>query len=137
MAPYFGENWWNIEYLFDSIATSLKSEGLFCLDLFNFNSFEIGKTIQKYKLSDDSAQLSTVKREIDRMTGSRVILKKDWSQKNIDLLWRVFTKEEISKLVLESGLKLVEEYSDFNFGKDVKWEPNLAEKRILLVFKKI
>ena len=137
MAPYFGENWWNIQFLFDSISSSLKSEGLFCLDLFNFNSFEVGKTIQKYKISDNDVQLSTVKREIDKMTGSRVILKKDWTKKQIDLLWRVFTREEISKLAFESGMKLIEEYTDFNFNKDVSWEPNLAEKRILLIFKKI
>ncbi|MBC7471912.1 MAG: hypothetical protein H7196_01430 [candidate division SR1 bacterium] len=67
MAPYFAENWWNLDYLFGNISDSLKTDGLFCFDLFNFNSFPVGKTIQKYKINKENIQLSSVKRETDRV----------------------------------------------------------------------
>lgn len=137
ITPYFGKDWWNLDVFLSNISESLKQGGLFCFDLNNFNSFKIGKKILSFKDTGDKIVLNTLIRESDKAVGTRTFVEKDWSRSGIDLLWRIFTKTEIENIFLNYGLKICSEFSGFDSGVDVNWEPNIQEKRIIVIFEKI
>ena len=136
LSPYFGDNWWNLEPLLNNLNKILKLGGVFILDLFDFNSKPIGSKTQVHNQSSDKTVLSTFTRQIDRMILDRMIIE-NGEQKNIKGIWRVFNFNEIADEFLGAGFAVVGQYSSFDSGEDVSWQPNVENKRVILKFKKV
>jgi SAM-dependent methyltransferase len=142
LAPYFDTDWNKIEILFTKLHKYLKPGGKFLLDLFNFNSISIGKTLKDFEVFPQRILLTTYTKEEKAYTGKRIIKFSDWSEKYMDLYWRVFNREELNKIAESDGFKITKEFGSFDsfsplFEKP-SWEANFESKgRLIVLFEKI
>jgi hypothetical protein len=135
--PYFGRDWWSMEKLMKNLALCLKRGGLFCLDLYDFNTVEVGKDWIIYRDLDDRNIETTFTRLEDRVEAKRVVTYNTLEVNHIDMLWRVFKKTEIVKLAFDYGFRLKTDYADFDPEKPGIWEPTGSIHRLCVVLERL
>ena len=132
LAPYFVQDWWNLQYLLKNINQSLKLNGYFVLDLFEFNSRPIDSQKHYFVKNDNNTILSLFTRQKDRMLLERTIIDEQGKEEIIEGLWRVFDYQTIAEELYQAGFAIVNQYSSFRESKDVNWENGVEGQRIIL-----
>lgn len=137
LAPFFGEKWNQYDELLIKLYKSLVSGGKIVIDLFAFNDYLEGEKFQNYTLLPEKVILNDFIREDNNMHCKRTFLFKDWTQRTINLHWKVFNQNELEKLAKSTGFKIQNIYTDF----DVNLITNLVHKnqktRRVVVLEKI
>lgn len=138
-APEFGQDWHNFDQLAVKVAHSLKKEGKFVLDLFDWNSIPVGVSFQEWKMmpKKNTILLSKYTREDKAVICKRKILKPDFEvAKEVEINWRVFEREELIEILQKAGLKLVKECWDFEINQEASWQPQTRRRRLVVVVEK-
>lgn len=137
LSPYFGEDWWNIDSLFEKIRNLLKNGGLFALDLFNWNTVGIGRKWQTWDEKKDRYLLTDMERSIDKVVGERTILLKNMEKMHKSLVWRVFQEQKVIELAQKFGFVIRRTYSDFDINSDIgSYIPDGKVKRLIIILEK-
>ena len=132
ISPYFGTNWWRIESFFKNINNSLRKNGLFLIDLFEFNSYP-----DDYKWSESYISEGVEVEVKYKKTKDRVIAQKIINNSTVKwLVWRVFDKEEFYKIANDVGFEREQEYFDFDSNIHGTWDEQLTPKRLQILLKK-
>jgi SAM-dependent methyltransferase len=142
LAPYFGNDWNNLGVLFANLKKYLKPNGLFLLDLFDFNAKKVGLKFQTYEVYPKKILLTTYHRQEKVYTGKRIIKFSDWTEKYQDLYWRVFDRDELIQIAMSQGFEIVAEYGSFDLESKKLYQPawnvtNDRENRVILLFKMV
>lgn len=137
LAPYFDQDWNRLEILVQKLGAYLKPDALFLLDLFNFNSLKDGMTKKDWEIMQNRVILKTYKKIGNTYTGKTTIKFKDWSEKEVDLYWRIFEEEELQVIAFKNGFKIVKLYSDFNINKVGEFNPVGKFQSLQVLFQKI
>ena len=138
-APFFGEDWANFDLLASKVARSLKTGGKFVLDLFDWNSMEVGTSFQEWQFPKSKKKiiLSKYKRSEKEIICKRWVVLPNFETKEFELYWRVFEREELLEITTKAGLKLTHECYNFDLNQKGLWEPQLTRQRLVVVFGKI
>lgn len=110
---YFDSERDNLES-FKNICDAVDEKGILCLELHNFlNVHEPKKIVQRipggYKISEEQYFNDTEKRIIM----NRVVEKKEIKDK-FQIKIRIYTLDELNKIMLDNGLKYWKHYGDYN-----------------------
>jgi SAM-dependent methyltransferase len=136
-APEFGQDWHNFDQLAVKVAHSLKKEGKFVLDLFDWNSISVGVSFQEWKLAPKLLSLSKYTREEKAVICKIKMLKPDFEiAREVEIYWRVFEREELIEILKKAGLKLVRECWNFEINQDASWQSQTRRRRLVVVFEK-
>ena len=138
-SPFFGEDWANFDLLASKVARSLKTGGKFVLDLFDWNSMEVGTSFQEWQFPKPKNKiiLSKYKRNERKIVCKRLLVLPDFETKEFELYWRIFDREELLEIMTKAGLKLIHECYNFDLNKQASWQPQLTKQRLVVVFEKI
>jgi SAM-dependent methyltransferase len=136
LTPYFGKDWWNIETLFEKINKSLVDNGLFVLDLINFNSYKVGFEYEDNFERFNKKIHTDYKREKDRLVGNRVFTLENGDVINKNIIWRVFTETELKDIAQKFGFAIKQTYDGFVTQNTGVWEPDGKAKRLIVLFEK-
>jgi hypothetical protein len=137
LAPYFGENWNKYEELLGKLNKSLVTGGKVVVDLFSFNDYLEGQKFQDYTLLPEKVILNDFIRESDNMYCKRTFLFKDWTQRTIDLHWKVFDQNELENRAKNTGYKIQNIYTDFDINVITNLDPKSQKMRRVVVLEKI
>jgi SAM-dependent methyltransferase len=142
LAPFYGNDWNNLEILFANLRKYLKPSGLFLLDLFDFNSKTVGLKFQTYEVYPKRILLTTYHRQEKSYTGKRIIKFSDWTEKHQDLYWRVFDRAELIQIAQSQGFEIAAEYGSFDLESNKLHSPAWLESgdrenRVIVVFKMV
>jgi Methyltransferase domain len=137
LAPYLGENWNKYEELLSKLNNNLVAGGKVVIDLFGFNNYLEGQKFQDYTLLPEKVILNDFIRESDNMHCKRTFLFKDWTQRTIDLHWKVFNQEELENLAKNTGYKIQNIYIDFDVNLITNLDPKPQKMRRVVVLEKL
>ena len=134
IAPYLGDSWFDgsFEKLVHKLGKNLKPQGLFMLDMFNFQNLEIGFSIEKQAKNNTT---TFIKSSTDKYEGKRTFL----DGKTMDLIWKVFTDQELESIFKQSGFKLKKRLHSFgeNLPENIKKMINYQKiPRNIYIFEK-
>ena len=121
ISPYLGKAWFDgsFESLVVKLAKNLKPNGLFMFDTFEYQSLEVGAVIEKtVKNGKFNSKTIFTKSAPDIYEGKRVFE----SGKEMDLIWKVFTDQELENIFQQAGLRLKKRLHAFgeNLTKNIK-----------------
>jgi SAM-dependent methyltransferase len=142
LAPFFGEDWANFDLLASKVTGSLKTGGKFVLDLFDWNSMEVGTVYKDWSFPKDNLiSVNRYKREEKSGLCFRKVLTPENNTfktiRDVKLYWRVFERSELINIASRAGLKLTHECFNFDINQKGLWQPQLTKKRLVVVFEKI
>lgn len=137
LSPFFGENWNNYTQLFSILNPSLKNGAKIILDLYFLNDLEINYTYQDFKLLPEKVILNNYIRKEDHLICNRTFLFKDWTNRSLELKWKIFLQSELDILANENGFKIQNLYYDFDVSKTGSLEAQDRKKKRVVVFEKI
>jgi SAM-dependent methyltransferase len=132
-SPCFEEKWWDLDIFLQNVANNLDKDGVFILDLFDYNSLKIG-----------TKQSSIIQKEEKTITANTVRLKDRFvldykelrTQDGLLLLnskgiWRIFEELELSDILAKYGLIIKNKYSDFGLG-DGSFDVSEVKSRLVV-----
>ncbi len=140
-SPYYGEYWDNFDLLVTKTADSLKVEGKFVLDLFDWNSVVVG-TIYKdwFFPKENLLVINEYTRKEKSGNCFRTVLTPDNDKfkivREVELSWRIFDREELINIISQEGLKLTHECYNFDLNQQGSFKPQLKKQRLVVVFEK-
>lgn len=137
LAPYFGENWNQYQELLTRLNKSLVTGGKVVIDLFAFNDYNEGQKFQDHTLLPEKVILNDFIRESDNMHCKRTFLFKDWTQRTIDLHWKVFNQNGLENLAKNTGYKIQNIYTDFDVNLITNLDPKPQKTRRVIVLEKL
>jgi SAM-dependent methyltransferase len=137
LAPYFGDQWNKYQELLEKLNDNLVAGGKVVIDLFGFNDYLEGQKFQNYTLLPEKVILNNFIREIDNMHCKRTFLFKDWTQRSIELHWKVFNQNELENLAQNTGYKIQNIYIDFDVKLVTNLDPKLQKMRRVVVLEKL
>lgn len=105
--------------------------------MFSFNDYLEGQKFQDYTLLPEKVILNDFIRESDNMHCKRTFLFKDWTQRTIDLHWKVFNQNELENLAKNTGYKIQNIYVDFDVNSVTNLDPKPQKMRRVVVLEKI
>ena len=136
-APFFGDKWNSNEELLAKLSKKIKKNSKIVLDLYFFNDFEIGKGYKEFNKRPEKIILSEYTREENVMYCQRTFKFQDWTERVIELRWKVFLKDEFEKIANENGFAVVDLYFDFDISIKGSWELQNTKHRRIVVLQKI
>jgi hypothetical protein len=112
ISPYLGEAWFDgsFENIIAKLAKNLKPNGLFMFDMFDFQSLAVGTKVENTVKRDGFANHAIfIKSSSDIYGGKRIFE----NGKEMDLIWKVFTDQELENIFKHAGLKLKKRLHSF------------------------
>jgi SAM-dependent methyltransferase len=137
MSPYFGNRWDDYNILLEKLNPCTKKGGKIVIDLFNFNSFPNDGGYNDYTILDSKIILSNYTRHEAFMECERTLVFRDWTQKTINLKWKVFSQELLETICQKTGYKIQGLYLDFDINQPCTFEIPKNKKRRVVVLQKL
>jgi 23S rRNA U2552 (ribose-2'-O)-methylase RlmE/FtsJ len=134
-SPCFESYWWDLDVFFQNITENLDKDGVFLLDLFNYNSLAIGSRYSDTKEKDNKVVTANTQRLEDRYE-----LEYCESKEGIKILeskgvWRIFKEQELEEILNKYNLIISNTYSDFTHEKGSFYPSNSSKRLIVKIIK--
>lgn len=126
ISPYIGNSWFDgsFEKIIDKFGKNLKPGGKFMLDMFDFAFIEIGDTREKITYN---AKTEYKKSASNIYSGTKTFL----NGKVYDLIWRVFSQDELEEIFKIAGFRLLSRLKSFGENLPVNIKEMVGYREIL------